>query len=139
MAVVFWNSLPDYAGQSPPKFSTGWLDGFKHRFNIKLRVRKGEAADVDREALKLAASEIANHRTVDPVNQINIQHQPERERLGHAVDIEGKRTIREALHALSELRIYEQQQEDGYSEAVKFLSKYELVIQKRKAALLGQS
>ena len=35
MAAILWEKLPHYAGQEVLKFSTGWLDGFKARHNIK--------------------------------------------------------------------------------------------------------
>jgi Tc5 transposase DNA-binding domain/Fission yeast centromere protein N-terminal domain len=46
-AAQFWPIL--YPGIEPPKFSTGWLDGFKARYSIKSRKKHGEDADVDEE------------------------------------------------------------------------------------------
>ena len=47
MAAVFWEKLPQYAGQPKPKFSTGWLKGFKARHSIKKFRQHGEAGAVD--------------------------------------------------------------------------------------------
>src|SRR5438270_9098771 len=37
MALKFWLKLPQYSTLEPPKFSSGWLHGFKARYNIKRR------------------------------------------------------------------------------------------------------
>jgi hypothetical protein len=34
-ATEFWNRLPQFDGLDEPKWSNGWLDGFKKRFKIK--------------------------------------------------------------------------------------------------------
>lgn len=39
--------MPQYAGQPRPKFSTGWLEGFKTRHSIKKIRKHGEAGAVD--------------------------------------------------------------------------------------------
>jgi hypothetical protein len=31
-AIKLWKSLPQYEDYQQPKFSNGWLDGFKKRF-----------------------------------------------------------------------------------------------------------
>jgi len=46
-AAQFWPTL--YPGIEPPKFSTGWLEGFKARYSIKSYKKHGEDADVDVE------------------------------------------------------------------------------------------
>jgi hypothetical protein len=46
-AGKLWDSLPQYEGKEKPKFSNGWLDGFKKRFKIKEYVQHGEAASAD--------------------------------------------------------------------------------------------
>ena len=46
-ATEFWSKLPCYQDQPVPKWTDGWLTGFKSRYGIKLRVRHGEAADAD--------------------------------------------------------------------------------------------
>ena len=51
-AQRFWLQISAYQGQEIPRFSTGWLDGFKRRHNIKQYKQHGEAGDVD---LKVAA------------------------------------------------------------------------------------
>lgn len=42
-AKEIWRSLPQYNNKPVPEFSTGWLEGFKKRFNIGFRIRQGEA------------------------------------------------------------------------------------------------
>jgi len=34
-ASLLWDSLPQFEGKEKPKFSNGWLGGFKKRFKIK--------------------------------------------------------------------------------------------------------
>jgi hypothetical protein len=41
-ASKLWGRLPQYAGKAEPKWSNGWLGGFKARFNIKEYVTHGE-------------------------------------------------------------------------------------------------
>ena len=38
-ATEFWNALPEYQGLECPKWSDGWLSGFKSRFNFHRRQR----------------------------------------------------------------------------------------------------
>lgn len=52
MANKIWDRLPQYSALERPKFSHGWLHKFKQRHNIRQRIRHGEAAQVDREALE---------------------------------------------------------------------------------------
>jgi hypothetical protein len=42
-ASEIWKRLPQYQNIPEPKWSNGWLDGFKTRFKIKEYVRHGEA------------------------------------------------------------------------------------------------
>ena len=42
-ATQLWNALPQYQGIEMPKFSNGWLGGFKHRYKIREYVQHGEA------------------------------------------------------------------------------------------------
>ena len=42
-ARQLWDTLPQYNGKGQPKWSNGWLDGFKKRFKIKEYVQHGEA------------------------------------------------------------------------------------------------
>jgi len=46
-AAKFWNSLPQYSDKAQPKFSNGWLGGFKKRFKIREFVQHGEAGSAD--------------------------------------------------------------------------------------------
>ena len=41
-AIEFWGKLPEYTGKAVPKFSNGWLEGFKKRYGLKERRRHGE-------------------------------------------------------------------------------------------------
>lgn len=43
MAARFWESMDQYAGQEPPKFSDGWVDGYRTRHPIKKRVEHSDA------------------------------------------------------------------------------------------------
>ena len=45
-AVKLWDNLPQYQGLEAPKFSNGWLEGFKTRFKIKEYIQHGEASSV---------------------------------------------------------------------------------------------
>ena len=42
-AQQLWDALPQYHDIEPPKWSNGWLHGFKKRFKIKEYVQHGEA------------------------------------------------------------------------------------------------
>lgn len=48
MAEQFWLRLPQYQEVEMPKWSAGWLDGFKTRHKIKKYIRHGEAGGVNR-------------------------------------------------------------------------------------------
>ncbi len=48
-ATEFWKKLPMYDGQPVPKWTNGWLQGFKSRHNIVERRHHGEAGSVDLE------------------------------------------------------------------------------------------
>ena len=58
MAAVLWKKLPQYAGQEVPKFSTGWLDGFKARHNIKKYKQQRESGLIDLVVVKEELQEI---------------------------------------------------------------------------------
>jgi hypothetical protein len=51
-ATWFFKRIQAYRGQEVPKFSTGWLAGFKGRYRIKEYTKHGEAADVDHSAVE---------------------------------------------------------------------------------------
>ena len=42
-AKQLWNDLPQYNSIKEPRWSNGWLDGFKKRFKIKEYLQHGEA------------------------------------------------------------------------------------------------
>lgn len=50
-AGKLWDSLPQYRGKEKPRFSNGWLEGFKRRFKIKEYILHGEAASAEVENL----------------------------------------------------------------------------------------
>ncbi len=54
-ATELWQKLPEYAGKPVPKWSNGWLEGFKKRMNLKERRRHGEgaSAQVDDESERI--------------------------------------------------------------------------------------
>src|SRR6266480_3553780 len=58
MAARFWLKLPQYSSLEPPKFSIGWLAGFKARHNIKRRKKHGQVAEVDKMQMELDLAEI---------------------------------------------------------------------------------
>ena len=58
MASRFWLSLPQYTGQEMPKWSTGWLDGFKARYNIKRYRNFGEVGAVNQIAIEVELEEL---------------------------------------------------------------------------------
>lgn len=43
MAARFWESMDQYAGMEAPKFSDGWVEGYKARHPMKKRVEHGDA------------------------------------------------------------------------------------------------
>jgi hypothetical protein len=48
-ARQLWSQIPELAVNPPLNFSSGWLDGFKRRHQIKKYRRSGEAGEVDIE------------------------------------------------------------------------------------------
>jgi hypothetical protein len=46
-AIKLWQALPQYQNQEQPKFSNGWLEGFKKRFKIREYVKHGEGGSAD--------------------------------------------------------------------------------------------
>jgi len=70
MAAKLWQQLPQYSNLQPPKFSTGWLAGFKTRHNIKRRKKHGEAADVDKLQLEEDLKEIREVCDLYPLEDI---------------------------------------------------------------------
>jgi hypothetical protein len=43
-AHQLWQALPQFANEQEPRWSTGWLDGFKKPFRIKEYIQHGKAA-----------------------------------------------------------------------------------------------
>lgn len=64
MAATLWQKLPQYAGQEVPRFSTGWLEGFKARHHIKKYRQHGEAGAIDQVAVEEELQEI--RETIGP-------------------------------------------------------------------------
>lgn len=73
-AKEFWGKLPCYAGKEAPKFSNGWLDGFKNRYGIKERRRHGEgaSAQVDDESEKIIEEIREQVKEYGPENTYNM-------------------------------------------------------------------
>ena len=46
-AIEFWEKLPEYNGLPCPKWTEGWLAGFKKRHDMKERRRHGEAGSAE--------------------------------------------------------------------------------------------
>jgi Tc5 transposase DNA-binding domain len=70
MAAKLWQILPQYSTLEPPKFSTGWLVGFKARHNIKRRKRHGKAAQVNKEQMEEGLKKIREICTLYPLRDI---------------------------------------------------------------------
>jgi hypothetical protein len=73
-AKEFWGKLPFYAGKETPKFSNGWLEGFKKRYGIKERRRHGEgaSAQVDDESEKTIEEIREQVKEYGPENTYNM-------------------------------------------------------------------
>ena len=70
MAAKLCQQLPRYSNLQPPKFSSGWLVGFKARHNIKRRKKHGEAAQVDKEQMEEDLKEIREVCDLYPLQDI---------------------------------------------------------------------
>jgi hypothetical protein len=46
-AHSLWDRMPDFQGLKEPKWSCGWLEGFKKRYRIKKYKQSGESASAD--------------------------------------------------------------------------------------------
>ena len=51
-ALEFWKRLPEYSSLPPPKFSNGWLTGFKRRHSLRKITRHGEPESVPERAFE---------------------------------------------------------------------------------------
>jgi len=58
IASRLWDKLPQYSAIERPKFSNGWLAGFKIRHKIRKRKKHGESATVDKAQLELDLTDI---------------------------------------------------------------------------------
>lgn len=59
-AHQFWGLLPQYRLIDEPKWSNGWLNGFKHRHCIRKFRRFGEGSSVDRASVEIELEELRN-------------------------------------------------------------------------------
>ena len=75
MATLFWSKLPQYASIETPKFSVGWLIGFKQRFHIKHYIRHGELGNVNRVMVEEELIEI--RQDLDPYDSEDIYNMDE--------------------------------------------------------------
>lgn len=75
MASVFWDKLPQYEGQLKPKFSTGWLEGFKACHSIKIYWLYGEVGAVDMVIVEEKLQEI--RETVQQYDNENVYNMDE--------------------------------------------------------------
>jgi hypothetical protein len=57
-ASRLWRKMPQYQLQEEPKWSEGWLDAFKRRYNVKRRRRHGEKASVNIQEVELELSDL---------------------------------------------------------------------------------
>lgn len=68
----FWDRLPQYRHEEMPKFSIGWLSGFKKRHGNKEHVRHGESGSVDTsktlEGLRRVQEIVAEYASEDVYN-----------------------------------------------------------------------
>ena len=74
-AIKLWKSLPQYQDCQEPKFSNGWLDGFKKRFKIREYVQHGEAGSADvhnPEAISQMEKVCTLTTAYDPCNVLNM-------------------------------------------------------------------
>ena len=75
MASVFWDKLPQYEGQPKPKFSIGWLEGFKARHSIKIYRLYGEAGTGDMIVVEEELQEI--RETLQPYDNEDVYNMDE--------------------------------------------------------------
>lgn len=74
-AKEIWERLPQYNEVDSPKWSNGWIDGFKKRFKIKEYIRHGEASSADinnPQAISQMEELRALCATYDPCNIFNM-------------------------------------------------------------------
>lgn len=61
MASLIWRKLPRYADIAPPRFSVGWLNGFKDRHSIKKYFRHEKVGAVDTVAVEEELIDLRNN------------------------------------------------------------------------------
>lgn len=96
-ARVFWKQMPCYADKASPKFSAGWLDGFKKRHEIRQRSKKeSKTAKIsDKEGLVRAKElmfYIEQQDRIDPKLVISLN--------AYILELDGKVREMERLNAL---------------------------------------
>ena len=73
-ALQFWRRLPQYQSLPEPRFSVGWLAGFKQRHGIKRQRKHGEGASVDAatvEAELVELRELLKDYELDDIYNMN--------------------------------------------------------------------
>ena len=68
-ASKLWGRLPQYSGKEEPKWSNGWLGGFKTRFKIKEYVTHGEGGAA-------AVEQPDTIKQMDDVRSLCTQYEP---------------------------------------------------------------
>ena len=69
-AIKLWDNLSQYQGLELPKFSNGWLEGFKTRFKIKEYIQHGEASSA-------AVNDPNSIESMQHVRDLAAQYNPE--------------------------------------------------------------
>ena len=110
-AKELWARLPQYHNKEVPKWSNGWIQGFKARHRIRKARRVGRYAPSQTGANNQRDHERTEENAVEP-------------RIRES----------EALQLLQRLRLYEEQQDTGDTDLLLRLYRYETVIRGRLIA-----
>jgi hypothetical protein len=73
-ASQFWRLIPALACNPEPKFSSGWLDGFKKHYKIKKQKQHGETGSADyagSEKRMIELQNIVNEYEMDDIYNMN--------------------------------------------------------------------
>ena len=124
-AQEFWRKLPCYQGLPAPKLSDGWLTRFKHRHNIRRRIKHGEAGSADH------SDQIAE--IMADIRDVSTSAESDEE-----IEAISKVSIQEALSALQTLKLYEEQQESGDPALTKALRRRERELHLSRSTALHQ-